>query len=256
MPAEVVRAATVDLTLSGQRIVRAYAVCARRDRKLPPTLGGLADRLDASQSGRQSWGRGRHQAQSHFLWQKVLSAGARGAAVTAWERESTRADRHRVQASAGMWVHEGTLHRRGLANRRTYGIAMRMRFGLDVRPALGEPAEIQCGHTKAGGVQCTANLDSFGHHAAACGKGGGFVERHDCIVEELGARLKSMGLKVAVERWVDDVVESRSGGRSRRARMDLVVQSARGTDYLDVTCFHPFTATGLTRPPSSGGRDP
>ena len=124
---------------------------------------------------------------------------------------------------------------------------------LGPRPALGDPPEIQCGHVKAGGEQCPATLDPFGHHAAACGKGGGFVQRHDGIVGELGAELKSIGLNVAVERWVDDVVDAGQGRKPRRARMDLVVHTARGTDYLDVTCFHPFTATGLMRPPSAGG---
>ena len=130
---------------------------------------------------------------------------------------------------------------------------MRMRFGLDVRPAIGASAETQCGHVKGSGGRCPETLDPFGHHAAACGKGGGFVERHDGIVVELAARLRRMGFKVAVERWVDDVAESRPGGQERRARMDLVVQSGRGIDYLDVTCFHPFSAAGGARPPSSGG---
>ena len=132
-PAEVVRAAASDTTSAGQSIARAYATSARRDQKLPPTLAGLADRLDTLQSSRQSWRKGRHQAQPHFLWQKALSAGARGAAVTAWESTASKADKHRVQASAGMWVHEGGLRRRGLATRRTFDIAIRMRFGLDVR---------------------------------------------------------------------------------------------------------------------------
>ena len=34
---------------------------------------------------------------------------------------------------------------------------------------------------------------------------------------------------------------------------DLVVESARGTDYLDVTCFHPFTRKGKRRTHATGG---
>ena len=61
-----------------------------------------------------------------------------------------------------------------------------------------------------------------------------------------------MGLRTRVEVWVDDLSEVQ-GGVHRAARMDLVVESARGTDYIDVTCFHPFTRKGKRRPPSAGG---
>ena len=62
-----------------------------------------------------------------------------------------------------------------------------------------------------------------------------------------------MGLRVRVEMWVDDLTEQQPSGRTREARMDIVVESAHGTDYLDVTCFHPFTSEGLCRTHASGG---
>ena len=35
--------------------------------------------------------------------------------------------------------------------------------------------------------------------------------------------------------------------------MDLVVQTAGGTFYMDVVCFHPFTGTGKKRTFATGG---
>jgi len=62
-----------------------------------------------------------------------------------------------------------------------------------------------------------------------------------------------MGLRVRHEVWVDDLTEQQPSGRTREARMDLVVESSHGTDYLDVTCFHPFSSAGLRRTHASGG---
>ena len=232
---------------------RAFAAVGDRDGSLPPTLTGLADRLDVLQLDRQLTMRSRRRGLSRFLWQKALSAGARKAAVAAWEQAASRADKHRVQASAGLWVHEGAELTPGVASRRTFAIAMRMRFGLNIGPALGGPAEANCGHVKAGGERCACSLDQFGHHAVACGRGGGFVARHDAIVRELARSLKAMGLRVRVEVWVDDLTEQLPSGRTREARMDLVVESSHGTDYLDVTCFHPFSSEGHRRTHASGG---
>ena len=60
-------------------------------------------------------------------------------------------------------------------------------------------------------------------------------------------------MRVRVEVWVDDLTEQLPSGRTREARMDLVVESRRGTDYLDVTCFHPFSSAGRRRTHASGG---
>ena len=61
-----------------------------------------------------------------------------------------------------------------------------------------------------------------------------------------------MGLSVRTEVWVEDLFEL-VDGRTREARMDLVVQTPAGTFYLDVTCFHTFTRGGLRRAHAAGG---
>ena len=138
-------------------------------------------------------------------------------------------------------------------SRLTYLVAMRMRFGLKLAAALPFQGESRCAHVTADGRRCPAALDAYGHHAAACGRGGGFVARHNAIERELGRELKRMGLSVRFEVWVDDLAEHRDGGRIREARMDLVVRSSSGTDYIDVTCYHPFNARGQRRTHATGG---
>ena len=104
----------------------------------------------------------------------------------------------------------------------------------------------------ADGERCAAVLDAWGHHAAACGAGGGFVRRHNCIVWQLAAELRRMGLAVRTEVWVEDLAEL-IDGRRREARMDIVAVTPAGTYYLDVTCFHPFARTGARRTHAAGG---
>ena len=251
-PSQIVRAAAGDHSPAGTVVSAAFAACAARDSAIPPSLEGLADRLDTLQEDGRNFARGRNSDQPRFLWQKALSGGARKAAAAEWESLATLADRHRVQSSAGRWVHEGLCRRSGLVTRRTFAIAIRLRFGLKLAPAISTAPEKICGHITVGGVRCPIPLDQFGHHAVACGKGGGFVARHDAIVQELATALRALGLRVRVEKWVDDLVEVR-GETTREARMDLVVQSERGVEYIDVTCYHPFTSTGLRRTHASGG---
>jgi len=190
-----------------------------------------------------------------FLWQKALSAGARRVAEREWKKGATAGEVHRVEAArrAGRWVlaeAEGRLAVR--ADRLTYAIAMRMRFGLKVRPAFALATESRCAPVKRGGQRCDARLDDYGHHAVACGSGGGFVARHNGIVRALKAELQKLRLAVRSEVWVEDLAEHRDG-YVREARMDLVVDTDEGAHYLDVTCYHPFSQNGRRRTFATGG---
>ena len=68
----------------------------------------------------------------------------------------------------------------------------------------------------------------------------------------LATELRKMGYDVREEAWVDDLMEQTKDGL-KEARMDLVVQTAGGTFYMDVVCFHPFTGTGKKRTYAAGG---
>jgi len=228
-----------------------YEQCVARDSALPPTLLGLAARVeDAAQDSRYRCTRpGRSGA---FRWQAFLEATARAAARDRWRRGATEAARHRVGVMAGEWVSEHVELRGVLASRYTYLVAVRMRFGLPVARALLTAAQEQCAHVKRDGGRCAARLDEAGHNAVACGAGGGFVRRHNGIVWALAAELRRLGLHVRTEVWLEDLYEVVQG-RVREARMDLVVHTPGGVAYLDVTCYHPFTRAGARRTHAAGG---
>jgi len=153
----------------------------------------------------------------------------------------------------GSWVCGPDIELRGVpASRFTYLIAQRLRFGLDVDAALLVDAEELCAHVRRNGVRCAVQLDRTGHHACACGAGGGFVRRHNGVLWALCAELRRMGLNVRTEVWVEELFELHQG-RYREARLDLVVTTASGVWYLDVTCYHPFTRGGVRRTHAGGG---
>jgi len=78
------------------------------------------------------------------------------------------------------------------------------------------------------------------------------VARHNGVVRVLVQVLRAMGFDVRAEAWVEDLLEHTKDGL-KEARMDLVVQTAGGTWYMDVVCFHPFTGKGKKRTAAAGG---
>jgi len=131
----------------------------------------------------------------------------------------------------------------------TWRIAMRLRFGLPVTPALPEEAQLirSCQVVNQEGGQCCASLDEWGHHACTCQKGSQQLVRHAAIVRELGRQLRRRGLFVREEQWVEAltkrVVEWSEDGIQvtfKEARLDLVVRDGARLWWLDFTCFHPF----------------
>jgi len=76
-PSQIVRAAAGDHSPAGTVVSAAFAACAARDSAIPPSLEGLADRLDTLQEDGRNFARGRNSDQPRFLWQKALSGGAR-----------------------------------------------------------------------------------------------------------------------------------------------------------------------------------
>lgn len=251
-PAGVVRGSVASAGAERDVVREAYAQCAAADGSLPPSLAGLAQRAEEAEGDPVFRRRGR--AEGGFRWQAFLEAGRREAQLEAWRSRASAAAKHRVERMEGDWVFglEGEL-RSVQVSRRTYLLAMRSRFGLPVAPAAPVAAERTCAHVKRSGVRCGCQLDAEGNHAMACGAGGGFVRRHNCIVWQLAAELRRLGLSVRTEVWVDDLAERLSDGRTREARMDIVVTTADAVYYLDVTCFHPFTRRGARRLRSAGG---
>jgi hypothetical protein len=249
-PAATVCAAAADASCSGAVVRAAYASCVEEDPGLPPTLDGLAARVEEAEADPRLW---RTSARDEFRWQAFLTAGRRAAHVRAWADGAPAAAKHRVALMGGSWVFGDEDELRGVpAGRDTYACAMRLRFGLAVPPGCHVAAEAHCAHVKRNGVRCAVALDATGHHAAACGAGGGFVRRHNGVVWALAAALRSMGLAVRTEVWVEDLAEVHEG-QVREARMDIVIQTPGARYYLDVTVFHPFTRVGARRTHAAGG---
>jgi hypothetical protein len=250
-PDTVIRRWAADESPLGGLVRDAYARCVKRDEGLPPALSGLAERADATQGDREFTTL--KDGKPRFHWQRFLTKGWADAMRKSWARKASATDVHRVQAMAGSWVLSGGPHFRGVqVTQLTYRVAMRMRFGLRVDRAMPAAPEKKCAHVTRAGKRCKKRLDKFGHHATACGDGGGWVARHNGIVRVLATELRSMGYDVREEAWVDDLMEQTKDGL-KEARMDLVVQTAGGIFYMDVVCFHPFTGTGKKRTFATGG---
>ena len=254
-PADVVLRSATDDSPLGRLVQATYVARVAVDSSLPPTLAGLAARLsDVSEVDAKFFRKKKPDGSGGgFRWQRWLGRGAHAAARAQWERAASRGDKHRIESMSGKWVLFGAPGiRQVLVSQLTYRVAMRLRFGLKLPPALPLPAERRCAHTTRERARCNKPLDAYAHHAVACGAGGGFVARHNAIVNELAAELRRMGFRVRTEVWLDDLLELHNG-RLREARMDLVVQSSTGTTYIDVTCYHPFTGGGRRRTRATGG---
>ena len=235
----------------GELVRDAYARCVKQDEGLPPALAGLAVRAETTQGDRSFTTL--RDGKPRFHWQRFLTKGWTETMRKKWAKRADSIDTHRVQAMTGSWVLSGGPQIRGVqVTQLSYRVAMRMRFGLRVDRAMPSAPEKKCAHVTRAGKRCSKHLDKYGHHATACGDGGGWVARHNGVVRVLATELRSMGYDVREEAWVDDLMEQTKDGL-KEARMDLVVQTAGGTFYMDVVCFHPFTGKGKKRTYATGG---
>ena len=89
---------------------------------------------------------------------------------------------------------------------------------------------------------CGAFLDSFGDHPQVCGKGPGFILRHDPICDSLAWGCIEAGAHTRREAWIRGATRQRGrGGQPRPARLDVW---AFGTldladELIDVVVKHP-----------------
>ena len=181
-------------------------------------------------------------------WQALLMRGKDAEETRRWLAGAGRATKHRVEEMGGAWVFAQDVPGCVLTSA-LWQVAMRLRFGLIVTPALPEEfrATGQCQVSNKDGEKCLARLDADGHHACTCQKGAQQLARHSAIVRVLNKELTRRGLLVAEERWVDElarreIVETPDGVRvvTKEARLDLVVRDGARLWWLDFSCFHPF----------------
>ncbi len=228
----------------GRKLRSVYESCARANSsKLP---GSLVDFLrDAEPEAVE----GKYKRRDGSVrWQALVSRGMDAAEAERWLQSAPRETKRRLAEMGGAWIFAEDVEGCVLTSR-VWQVAMRLRFGLDVLPALSEDArgQRQCQMTNKAGERCCAVLDAKGHHACTCRKQNQQLARHSVIVREIGKALRRRGLWVAEERWVDELtvrtVERTADGiqvRYKEARLDLVVRDGARLWWLDFTCFHPF----------------
>ena len=160
----------------------------------------------------------------------------------AWLKQASREQRERVEEMKGNWILQEPPPNRCFS-RKTWLVAMRFRYGLDVGPVFRpRKASSVCVSQKCGGGGCCAKmLDSKGRHAVTCNVGGKIIHRHDSIVSRLGDLLKPFVTSVNQEVFVHELEQvCPETGAWTEAKLDLDVATNQGRFRLDVSVFHPF----------------
>ncbi|MEE3276393.1 MAG: hypothetical protein VX193_01020, partial [Candidatus Thermoplasmatota archaeon] len=187
-------------TVLGERLRRAYGQCvAANPKKLPETLREfLRNAVPEELEGKF------RRADGSVRWQALLISGRDAEEAGSWLASAPRETKRRLAEMGGAWVYAADVEGCVLTSR-IWQIAMRLRFGLDVLPALPEEGQHQCSCQMANkqGGKCLKPLDAKGHHACTCQKESQQLARHSAIVRELGKALRRRGLWVVEERWVD-----------------------------------------------------
>ena len=89
--------------------------------------------------------------------------------------------------------------------RPTWRIAMRLRYGLQVTPAIGIKPTPRCLAKKKDCSFCLEQLDAFGQHAQVCKAEGAAVIRHDTVRDGIVPELKSHVTSVKLEQFIHEV---------------------------------------------------
>ncbi len=246
---DVFAAVRVEASPVGRRLRQVYGECAAVNaKKLPPELWGFLGEV-VPDSVERKYAR----ADGSVRWQALLMRGKDGEEAEAWLARAGRAARRRLEEMGGAWIYAPDVVGCLLVGR-LWQVAMRLRFGLAVRPALSEGArcQLRCQIANAQGERCLKDLDDGGHHACACTKAGQHTARHTAVVRELQKAVRRRGVWVREEQWVDELtvreLERGADGevevKVKQARLDLVVRDGAQLWWVDFTCFHPFVGSG------------
>ena len=240
-----------------------YAKCRSTDPTLPPNLTALLTRahtqseFHVSKVGTVDGG---------VRWQALLLDSWWTKQFAAWWNQASGTAKCRALASRGRWVYsEPPMLQVGYAKvtpsyeRVTWRIAMRIRVGLDPRPALAEfnyPDVFfrECQNVyKTGakaGDRCGTAHDADGRHALGCKVGGEVLGDHDMLRDLYVAAARPLYTSVRTEQYIHALVKPKPDGSMQEARMDVVARSAvSGTTLIDFRLsIPPRTASeGLLR---------
>ena len=141
---------------------------------LPPTLEKFISETFEGTEEKSFLSNGR------VKWQAALTYGLQEARAKAWEKKAQKRNRERVKEMAGEWIlKEPPWWTR--FQRPTWQIAMRLRYGLKVTPAIGKCLASRCLAKKLDGTYCLELLDEHGQHAQICKCEGASIHRHDTV---------------------------------------------------------------------------
>jgi len=239
----------------GRELRAAYAACVSRNPdNLPPRLVSFLAEVDPGELEFKF-----RRPDGGVRWQALLGREREASLARRWKSRQGPEVRERLEEIGGAWVFAADVRGcvlTGLAFR----VALRLRFGLVIWPALPEGASRSCCAVSKKGKACRLALDDWGHHACSCMVENWPWERHTAIVPALRDKLKYAGLLVAEERWVDalakEVPLKDDDGRElldengcpqttrKEAKLDLVVRDGTRLWYVDFTCFHPYVGSG------------
>jgi hypothetical protein len=234
----------------GRRLRQVYEACAEANgEKLPPSLTEFLKEVDPASVERKYT----RESDGSVRWQALLMRGKDEEDAQRWLDKAPKKTKRRLQEMGGAWIFGPDVHGCLLVGR-AWKVAMRLRFGLSVRPAMPEGVEGQraCQIVNEKGDRCRFELDDEGHHACACTKGGQQTTRHTVVVRELLKAVKRRGVWAREEQWVDELTERKfekgEDGevtvQTKQARLDLVVRDGARLWWVDFTCFHPFIGSG------------
>ena len=233
----------------GRRLRQVYDACAQANaERLPPSLSGFLAEVDPANVERKY-----RRVEGSIRWQALLMRGKDEADARQWLRQAPKETKMRLQEMGGAWVFAPDVQGCLLAGR-AWKVAMRLRFGLSVRPALPEGSEGQrsCQIVNKKGERCKSRLDDEGHHACACSKAGQQSSRHAVVVRELVKAVQRRGVWAREEQWVDELTErtlerdddGEIRVQTKEARLDLVVRDGAQLWWVDFSCFHPLIGSG------------
>ena len=234
-----------DGSVFAQRMQQLYLDVRKLNESLPDSLEVLSKQVLANNSFLKKSKNGKR-----VLWKRALEDGMRKNKFNAWLKQASTEQRERVEEMKGNWIFQEPPPNRCFS-RKTWLVAMRFRYGLDVGPVFRpRKASSVCVSQKCGGggrdsvknVGCCAKtLDSKGRHAVTCNVGGKIIHRHDSIVSRLGDLLKRFVISVSQEVFVHELEQvCPETGSWTEAKLDLDVATRQGRFLLDVSVFHPF----------------
>ena len=115
---------------------------------------------------------------------------------------------------------------------------MRLRYGLEVNPAIGPNIANRCLARKADGTYCLASLDACAQHAQICKVEGANIHRHDTVRDGIIPALKRHVTSVKTEQFIYELSQlDENTGSTNEARMDIIAEMPQLRAMLDIRVF-------------------